>query len=663
VSFNKEGNYTSNQAFYNANIDPSDVQHRDFQLRKWQVLVGTFLFILIIANGIIWSQAKIFQSQAILHFTYPSQTEQEFGELAQRQITLHQQRLKSNRVLNLVAQELEKNQQLTISSQALFDALSAESSLAGRIIILKAKGNEPQLLKPILDAWVKVYLQLIESETQINNKDESLVADQQLQLLELKIIEQEEKLQSFANKNNITSLERDENRALSQTKNLASIIDKSLAEQAEAQALLNSLLQSINDGQAVIRPVDKTQIDATRQSLQEITTNLSALSEKYTQTYLERDPSIVAQQQQAQELQRRLEAQIQTSQADYLLDVKRQLNAAKDKVKQMTAQLDEQSKIAQDFSQNLEQYRRLDDELKALQTQAQTLKNQQIAQEVSKPFEAKITLLEPAFIPDFAIGPNYLINSLFSLIVAALLAILALLLFSFIFKQKISSSASNFVVFPAQARNNNHSNLGYAQQGQLTALDPRLSSEAVNLPPAPGSLRLLSHKECQQLFSAANNQGKALIGLILSGVNIDELLLLKPIDFEDNYSTLQINNQFARRIVIQKELAMALQAICHHLTSEQTIWSGLENHDEVVQLLVNIGHDAQIDFPEQLTLNVLRHTYITYLATQGVRLNDIEQLAGYTSPSNLAAYRNMNQQGKLLDIGQVKTQYPFGVSS
>ncbi|MFT6993010.1 MAG: hypothetical protein ACJASL_005011 [Paraglaciecola sp.] len=663
MSFDNKIDYMPNQPFPDSGTDPSDSLHKSFQKRKWQVLIGTFLFILIVANAVVWSQAPTYQSQAILHFSYSSQTEQEFGELAQRQITLHQQRLKSNSVLSLVAEELEQSQRLMINAETLFDALTSEASLTGRIITLNANGSEPHILKPILDAWVKLYLDLVESETQVTNSDELMVADQQLQLLALKISDQEQRLQSFASENNITSLERDENRALSQTKNLGTNLDQALADKAQAQALLNSLVESINAGQAIIRPADKAQIDATRLSLQDMNADLSALAKKYTQAYLERDPDIVAQQQKALQLEILLEEQIKTSQSDYLLDAKRDLSASKSKVQQMNIQLVEQNKLAQVFSQDLEQFKRLDDELKALQTQAQTLKNQQVAQEVSKPFEAKITLLEPAFIPDFSIGPNYQFNSLISLIVAVIVAILCLLLFSFIFKQKASATTSNFVVMPGQTAASNYSNIGFAHHGQLAEHDPRMSSEPGKLPPVPQALRLLSLDESQLLFSIANNQGKALVGLILSGVSIDELLVIKKTNFSQDYSSLQIENQFSRGINIQKELAEALQAMCNNLSDEQTIWSNIKSQQDFVQLLVNIGHDAQISFPEQLSLDVLRHTYLTYLAGQGARLNDIEQVAGYSSPSTLALYRNVNQQGKLLDLDQIQTQYAFVVTS
>jgi succinoglycan biosynthesis transport protein ExoP len=663
MSFNNKVDYMPNQQFSGVGIDASNVEHKQIQKRQWQVLIGTFLLVLMITNALIWSQAPVYQSQSILHFSYKSKTDSGVAELAQQQISLHQQRLKSNSVLSRVSQELEQSQGVIINVQTLFQALSVEASLTGRIISLRADGNEPQLLKPILDALSKVYLQLIESETEVNNNAELQVSSERLALLEEKIDTQQQLLELFALENNITSLERDENRVLSQTKNLGASLDQAVAEQAQTKALLDSLAESFEKGQQVIRPDDTSQINATKINLQDINAKLTALSEKYTQAYLERDSTIVSQQKKAQQLEKQLLEEIQTSQSKYIQDTQRDLNTANGKARQLSTKLLEQVQLAQTFNQKLEQYKRLDNELKALHSQAQIIINQQVAQEVSKPFEAKITLLEPAFEPDFAIGPNYQLNTLLSLVVAAIAGIFSLLLYSFIVRQKVAAAPHNFVVIPGQANNIGPSGLSYAQHGQLSSPTSGLATDPLKLSPIAQTLRLLSKDECQALFSVANNQGKALIGLILSGVSVNELWVIEKTNFSNNCSILQLDNQFSRGISIQKKLAEALQIMCNSLTDEKTIWSNINNHQDFVQILVNIGHDAQIAFPEQLSLDVLRHTYLTYLASQGAKLNDIEQVAGYTSPSDLALYRNVNQQGKLLDLEQIQIQYDFVVTS
>ncbi|MGS2720985.1 hypothetical protein [Paraglaciecola aestuariivivens] len=654
MAFNKQVDYIPNQAYAGDNLDFSAAQDRRFQSQKWRIFIGTFLLVLIVANLVIWTLPPLYQSQSSLHFSYASQTDQAYAELAQRQITMHQQRLKSHNVLTAVANELAQQHYLYPSVEELVEQLSVDASLAGRMITLTATGENPSELKPYLDAWIKVYLALVEADNETKNSHLTTQSSQQLALLEEKIVAQNALLEAFANENNITSLERDENRILSQTKNLANNLDQALADEAQAQALLNSVIEANNDGQVVTHPADKAQLDKIKSSLSEINANLTGLREKYTQAYLDRDPAIVAQQNKAANLKQQLAALISTSQQEYLLEIQRNLSAAKGKVEQLSEQLVVQDKNAQIFSQNLEQYKRLDDELKALQSQVQTLKNQQVAQEVAKPFEAQIAVLEPAYIPDYASAPNYLLLSLYSLAGALGLAILALTLFNFIFKQKTPAAANHFVVVPNQPQV-----AGYSPTQELSHNAPGLLTETQALPASDPIIRLLSEQECCELFNVANNQGKTLIGLVLSGVSKEELLSLKQDNFSQDFHVLQINNQYSRVISLVPELAKVLQSMCQGLAKQESVWPANADAEYFEQLLINAGHDGQLNYPEQLSVEVLRHTYLTFLVKQGCKLNDLELLAGHTPAKDIARYRQVNQQGKRTDIENIQTYFPF----
>jgi succinoglycan biosynthesis transport protein ExoP len=658
MSFNNEIDYLPNQPFTNAH---ADIEHKKVQKRKWQVLVATFLLLLISTNAVIWSQPPIYQSQAILHFSYSSQTAQEFSELSQQHIALHTRRVLSNSVLALVVEELQQVHGLSIDIQSVSEILSVQASLTGRIISLKATGEESQILKPILDVWVKVYLQLVETEKQTNNVEEVQVADQQLQLLEVKIIEQQQRLQEFAKLHNITSIERDENRILNKVKSLGLSLDEALSEEVQAKALLISLTASIENGESVIRPIDKTQIDAIEFNLNTISASLAALSKQYTQTYLSRDPTIVASQQEAKQLEILLAEQIQQSQDNYLQDVQRDLNTAQVKSKQLTEQLLEQDKLAQSFSQNLESFKRLDEELTALELQAQTRKSQQVAQEVSQPFDAKISLLEAPFIPDFAIGPNYQFNSIVSLLVASIVAVFALFLYGFIFKQKIAPNiSSNFMVMPNQTGQSDFVGMDHNHQGQLPPQAPNSGQQTSGqLLGSTQTQVLLTVEECQSLFTVANNQGQALIGLVLSGVSLEELALIKKCHFSESFDSLQLEGAFSRQLTMSAALTAALQNLCDNLDPKETIWANLNYPQDFVELIINVAHDAHLTFTEQLSLQILRHTYLTFLVSQGIKLNDIEQIAGYTSPSNLARYRNLYRHQEPVELQKVETQFSF----
>jgi hypothetical protein len=62
-----------------------------------------------------------------------------------------------------------------------------------------------------------------------------------------------------------------------------------------------------------------------------------------------------------------------------------------------------------------------------------------------------------------------------------------------------------------------------------------------------------------------NNHGKVLLGLTLSGVSVDELLVIKKENFNQHFTALQIDNQFYRTINVNKKLVEVLQKTCNSL--------------------------------------------------------------------------------------------------
>ena len=62
-----------------------------------------------------------------------------------------------------------------------------------------------------------------------------------------------------------------------------------------------------------------------------------------------------------------------------------------------------------------------------------------------------------------------------------------------------------------------------------------------------------------------NNHGKVLLSLTLSGVSIDELLVIKKENFNQHSTSLQVDNKFSRTININKKLVEVLQKTCNSL--------------------------------------------------------------------------------------------------
>lgn len=657
MSFTNKVDYLPKMPGAGEDVQRFEHAARKRQQQKWQILFGSFLLVVILSNIFIWSRPAIFRSQALIHFASSPLNKQPTSDVAQQHFVLNLQRLNSNNTLQAVSAALQK-QQISLNSEQLFAMMQAKASSAGRLITLEAVGPDPQLLKPVLDSWLAYYSALLSSEKVSNNSTENQQYDQQISFLEQKINRQQEQLDNFSQSHNIISLDRDENRILNKIKGLGRSLDAAEAQEAEALALLESINVSIENGQLIERAADKAGIDGNRQHLQQLEAELSALSDKYTQVYLQRDPVVVAKQEEAKALADTIEQQIAQSQALYLQETQRNVVAAVSKSTTLRKQLDDLQQQALNFNQKLEQYRRQDDALKELQQQAQTLKNQRVEQQVSKPFAGKIEVLEQPFTPQYPIAPDYWQDTLISLAAALLVAVLVLFLFSFIVRQTVAAgTTSNFVMIPGQQRIDQHGNPLIKQPAAL-GQDPqtlRLNETNVH----SQALRLLSPDDCQTLYNVANKQGKLVIGLLLSGVSVDELSDISKDDFSNEYSYLNVRGSCARKVNLHHDLQALTDSIYSQQQGANLLWLTPLSREDFSQLIINAAHDGELTFPEQLSVDVLRHTYLTFLVSQGVRLNDLEQFAGHIMPTELALYRQVNRHGKAVEPEAVNAIFPF----
>lgn len=658
MSFTNKVDYIPNQPFSHSPSNDSDHDIKKHQRQKWLVLFGTFFLVIIIGNLWIWTQPAIFHSQAILHFSYPSETELEYSQLAERKMGIHQQRLTSNSVLQQTQEKLAIDTGIQLDIQAIGQLLSAQVS--GRIITLTAQDKQPEILEQVISSWISVYTEIVENERLQNSTQELLSSNTQLQTLNKKIQDQKFVIAEFANAHNITSLERDENRVLSKIRALSTGLDKAIADQTTAQARLNSLRESEGKEESIVRDTDKAQINQTRQALQTLSNELTLLREKYTQAYLDRDPSIVRKLQAAEKLKVSLAAQIQESETLYLQEAERNLAAAVDKVEQTKSQFNQQNAEAQAFSQKLQEYKILNDDLIALQDQAKNIRSQQVRQEVSQPFDAKISVLEPAYTPEFPSGPDYWTWTLICLLAALGLGIFALLLFGYIMKQKQTPApATNFVVMPGHtvAEGYNANQLAQAQTAQLVAAQPSTLSLAdkkiVQID------RVLTFDESKALINIANLQGKLIISLVYAGLNKQEIFDLKSEDLSGDYRIVNLKGASSRSLQMAPPLAKSLEEYFLSAPDGDVCWTNIQNLEDLDHVVANLAHDAGLAEADNINLAVIRHTYIAFLVSQGCRLNDLEKIVGAMPPSELSQYRNVTRLEPVKDLADLNYHYPL----
>jgi uncharacterized protein involved in exopolysaccharide biosynthesis len=631
------------------------------QRHKWGVLFGSFLLVFTSLSVWVWSRPPVFQSQAILHFSYAQQLSNEQATVPEEQITLNSQRLTGYRVLELLSTRLDQQESLVFTVHELSNLLSTKAQLQSRIINLYATGSQANILEPVLSQWVDLYLELIAEESVENSAQDLDLGEQKLIALEQKIIQQRQLVEQFSKDNNIISMERDENRALSKIKSMGAALDLAETEQTEASSTLTSVRRSIANGEQVTHPEDKPRLVEIETEINEIESELTQLAQRYTPDYMNLDPVIVNTKRNLEGLKTSHADMLTQSQQRFLQELQRTLVASSEKQKLLQVQLDALGKEAQRFNQKLEEYSRMTRSLEQLQEQAQVLKDQLVETEVQKPFQAKINVLEAPYVPSYPIAPQYWRDTAIAAAIGLVVSVLALLIFSFIHRQRHpAASMTSYNVVPPNGMTLDQQMAQQALEQQKMALmekqQAQLQLGQVEAAKAP---RLLSSMECQALYKVANRDGKVALSLIMSGVSPDELVHLQVDNIELQSHSLSVGGEYARHIPLNPHSSELLVAMLVNKSPEDELWAKRLDGQQFNQMMINMAHDAGLAYPEQFSLAALRHTYLTHLVSLGARLNDLEQVAGYISPAELSLYRHVNRRGEPVDIEQLDPQYPL----
>lgn len=648
--------------------DPSIAEEaKKLQKQKWLILTATFLLVIVIGLAWVWARSAIYQSQAIIHFSYAQQLNNQQTAVPEEQITLNQRRLTSYNTLESLSNNLDSELSIVLSPEQIARMLSTEAQLSSRIINLYATGEQANLLEPVLSQWLELYLKMLSEENIENTVEDIEIGEQKLLTLEAKISAQRQLVGAFGTEHNIVSLERDENRTLSKIKSLGGALDRAENQFTQSSATLDSVNLSITAGEEVIHPNDVRSINNTVASIRNIEAKLAELSRRYTPEYMKLDPAI-KEQNRVLEIRRKalvnLKSQTQTR---YLMELERTVLESQSKVTQLEKELNSLGKEAQKFNQKLDQYARLNRSLTQLEEQAQLLKDQLVEEEVQKPFQAKISILEEPFEPTYPISPLYWRDTGIVAAIAVVVSLFALLLFSFIVrhKQPAATMTSYTVVPPAglTLSGQNAQQLALEQQKQALLLQ-QSNAEPEPAPlqlgqdsKANNNLRLVTQDESQSLYQVANREGKLALVFVLNGLTIDEILSINKTDYDAQTSALLVSGEYARSIDLPVSITSVLDAACVNAKEGVSMWSNPMSTAQFDQMMINMAHDAGLAYPDQLSLVSLRHSYLTYLVAQGARLNDLEQLAGYIKPSDLSLYRQVNRRGDPVELANINRQF------
>ena len=624
--------------------------------RPRRLIVFLLTFVTCLAAGLFYNfqRPAVYLSSASLLTVAPPDIDQvDVPEADAQHVAIQRQRLLSKPLLEAVIDKLEQEgteaQSLSLYElQPMLDVVQVPET---NLVAMQARGEDPEFLPRLVNAWVEVYLDERADEVrQVTLDTEEALSEEQRRIGE-QIERKREELDAFRENNEILSAGRDENEAVARLKGLTDSLNTASEEEVKAKARLDAVNAAVRRGDTVVPDQDKRSLAQMERRAQELREQLADLDKRYTREFMNRSPTLKVIPEQLAELERKIRLANDRGRDFVMTEAEQEYAAAQLARQQLAKQLEEHKEQVALFTAKFAQYEALQEDLSGLEELYRDV-GERLVQVQAKNRERfpPLKVVEWAFRPGKPISPHYVRDAGIALVGSLLVALFLVWLAEFLSPRRQAFSPVRPIgvsIYPGQQ------SPAIDHQPVVAPLGARSASPALmNL-----QSRELTESELSSLFEAADSEAKKLILLLLSGVKPAEVLDIRRGDIDIDGGRIDIGGDSPRTI----HLPSALLALFGDEDEPFSKWrdeGGALDVDELDAKLKLLALDAGLQDGELINAALLRHTYVVYLVRQGVKLSEIDRIVGKMQTNELLSYSaySPTDRGKPLDA--IDTVHP-----
>jgi uncharacterized protein involved in exopolysaccharide biosynthesis len=633
-----------------------------------RVFLGTLTVALGVSVAFTWLRPPEYRAAARLEITpgiasVTSRPASSGATASQRPFLTEVQALASRPVFEAAAKQLkDSGEDLSAlgpdpvaAMQAQVEALPVADT---NVVELIAKGQRRELLAPLLNTVIDVYQERLADAYRSSSSESVVQADEEVKKLDAAVIAKRREGEAFRTRNNIVSVERDENEVLARVRNLSASLSTAEDRVAAAEGKLRALGASAAAGKAVVRSRDDPTLANLEQRASQMQEELRELERGFTSDYLAKDPKTITLRARLAELERQIVQQRASSQQTSLLEAQEDLASAQAAAARIRSQMAVDRQAAAQFTARFNEYKSKQDELAELEKTYRDAVQQRARLEASERSRMPSTrVLEAATPPREPWRPLYWRDTGFSVGGSLVLALLAMWLVELFNRPEPQPAVVLIQPQPGTLR----------YEGPAQAL-PNRSTPAMSLPGNEPALlprqtafpRELRADEVAALIGASDDEIRLVMLLLLSGLTLDEALELRWSDVDLTSGRIHAGGESGREIAIDGTLGQLLQAAPKSPGSELLVGSMHRpaTPDSIDAQILCAAHDAGLEDATQVTSACLRHTYVAFLVRQGIRFADLTRLVGPLSAEIVGAYSALSPQGTRVASAQVERLHP-----
>ncbi|SEM78529.1 GumC family protein [Nitrosomonas marina] len=621
--------------------------------RRFIIFTIAFVISIGLSLGYVFLRSPVYQSYATLLTVAKTAIDSPSSDADIQHVAIQKQILLGSELLAETSRRLQTvnnpGNHIHLNTGDIRQMLDVRPVAETNLIEMVAEGTDAKTLPLLINTWIDVYLDARAAEVSRLLGDTTQIIQDELDGLTKKIQIKRVELDQFRHEHDIASIEREENEALARLKGLNEALNDASEDEVKAKAKLDAINKAIERGQAVVPQEDTRTLSLLEDRAQELRQQLAELNLRYTQEYLNLSPALKVIPEQLSALEAEIKRMRQHGQTVVQSDAQQEYAAAKQTADEIRQQLNVHKRKATAFSSRFTEHEALKGDLEALE--ALFRETQERLAQIEAKYAGKypqVDVIERAFLPGTPIRPDYLRDAGIALIISIIFGLFCVWIAEFLTRKTEPKPIVNLSGVHLYDRRINPDSLEMQRQpvDALPQQNPALNT------PLPQEI---SAQQIKMLLHSAGYREKLLIALLLSGATLDEIAAIKQEDIDFDKKRLTIHGMTPRTI----PLSPALKSLFENTACKLVHSSGEPlSAEDLTALLTCAIADADLSDNGEISAGALRHTYLVYLARQGIRLAELEAVAGYIPPKELSSYSSFQPAGPRRSSQDIDWIYP-----
>jgi uncharacterized protein involved in exopolysaccharide biosynthesis len=653
--------YLPNPA-HEAGLRPDAEPFRRTGRRRLWLFAGVFLASLAGSLAYVWLREPVYQAAASVLTVAPADIDQPETAANAQHVSVQRQLLLGLPMLEEIRQVLQAlgapGNPPVPSIDDLHDMLSVEPVADTNLVELRARGSDPELLARAVNAWTSAYQKLRERSVRTVKVNTSTALDDEFRELGRRVEAKRRQLDDFRRRYDIVSKRDTDNQALNRLSGLNTALNKASDEEVKAAAKLDAIKAALARGEPVLAPREAQGLTELEREAQQLRNQIKDMQKRFQPRMALLNPQLKLLPEQLKQVEAAILAKQEEGKAAALSEAEQAVAAARREVADLRRQVGAIKHEVTQFTTRFAEHDALVKSLEDLEKLHRETEQRLVKVEV-KPTEdyPQLQIVDYAYRPSKPLWPDYGRDSGIALGASLGLALFAVLLHDLLTRRE--QSAPSFKLPDIRVFSVSEEVLLARRQAQAAALEPAGAVPVLQdaaMPSLENPLpRELTEPELRMLAESAGPDARQVLGLLLSGVTLEEAAALGPDNLDLAGQRLLVGGDKPRSLPLAPRLRAWLEA-----TGGQPAWAGEPGveAEDLAAMVHCAAADAGVPDPGTVDAAALRHAYVLYLVRQGLKLAELERVVGRVPAKSLARYARFSPPGPGLRLESVTPVHP-----